>query len=65
VRSGQAVTGPQLAAAPTPPRPAPPIWMDLAACADAYPEVFFPDPARIDLVNAAKRICAACPVTDD
>lgn len=42
---------------------APPIWRDFAACLTAEPEAFFPDPARIDLVNAAKRICAICPVT--
>jgi WhiB family redox-sensing transcriptional regulator len=38
-------------------------WRDFAACLTADPETFFPDPARIDLVQAAKAVCAACPVT--
>jgi WhiB family redox-sensing transcriptional regulator len=36
-------------------------WRDYAACRDADPETFFPTPGRSPA--AAKRVCAACPVT--
>ncbi|MET9390123.1 WhiB family transcriptional regulator [Streptomyces sp. NPDC006624] len=43
-------------------------WLRSAACVDEDPELFFPvgtaGPALRD-VDAAKRICARCPVTDD
>ncbi len=48
VRAGHAVTAP---------------CRDFAACLTVSPDVFFPDPARYDLVQAAKQVCAACPVT--
>jgi WhiB family redox-sensing transcriptional regulator len=46
-----------------PARTTPPWWMDLALCAEVDPELFFPEKGRNDLVRAAKRVCAACPVT--
>ncbi|MFE1251299.1 WhiB family transcriptional regulator [Streptomyces sp. NPDC058735] len=43
-------------------------WLRSAACVDEDPELFFPvgtaGPALRD-VDAAKRICARCPVADD
>ncbi|MEU1852556.1 WhiB family transcriptional regulator [Streptomyces sp. NPDC019990] len=43
-------------------------WLRSAACVDEDPELFFPvgttGPALRD-VDAAKRICARCTVTDD
>ena len=48
-----------------PKRTGPPLWMDLALCAEVDPELFFPEPGRNDVVRAAKRVCAACPVTAD
>jgi WhiB family transcriptional regulator, redox-sensing transcriptional regulator len=52
-------------APPAPERPAPPMWMDLALCAEVDPDLFFPETGRNDVMRAAKRICAACPVIDD
>jgi WhiB family redox-sensing transcriptional regulator len=37
-----------------------PSWMARSLCADADPEAFFPEPGANP--NAAKRLCAACPV---
>jgi WhiB family redox-sensing transcriptional regulator len=41
-----------------------PIWHRAAACADADPLLFFPDPGPLVAyaVAAAKRICRSCPV---
>jgi WhiB family transcriptional regulator, redox-sensing transcriptional regulator len=39
------------------------LWMDLALCAEVDPELFFPEKGHNDIARAAKRVCAACPVT--
>ncbi len=38
-----------------------PSWMGAALCAQVDPELFFPHPSGSP--RAAKRVCAACPVT--
>lgn len=38
-------------------------WMDQALCAQTDPELFFPDEGRG--YSDAKKICAACPVSDE
>jgi len=41
------------------------VWRDEAACKDADPEIFFEEPrgkAREQQYEAAKAICATCPV---
>jgi WhiB family transcriptional regulator, redox-sensing transcriptional regulator len=38
-------------------------WPDRPACTDADPEAFFP--AKGEPVDAAKAICAICPVADE
>lgn len=40
-------------------------WRDLAACRDDSEGLFFPDETDIGTINAAKAICAACPVQDE
>lgn len=37
-------------------------WMELAACLDVDPELFFPEPGGYDKGRAARRICGSCPV---
>jgi WhiB family redox-sensing transcriptional regulator len=42
----------------------PPAWMEFALCAETDPELFFPEKgAASSQIRAAKRVCAACPVT--
>jgi WhiB family redox-sensing transcriptional regulator len=56
--------GARRAPAPDPlPRPAVPIgsWVRRGLCAGADPEIFFP-PRRPGRADAAKAVCAACPV---
>jgi WhiB family redox-sensing transcriptional regulator len=38
-----------------------PTWRDVALCRQVDPERFFPE--KGESVKAAKRVCAACPVT--
>lgn len=40
-----------------------PEWMAQAACADADPELFFPEKGRSP--KPAKLLCATCPVAGD
>ena len=43
-------------------------WRDDAACRDEDPELFFPigtTGIALEQVNAAKRVCARCPVQED
>lgn len=40
----------------------PPSWMDRAACKDADPADFFPEPGESHKAAAAKAVCAECPV---
>jgi len=58
----QVVTLGQPAPAPSP-RRRPPLWMDFALCAEVDPELFFPEKGHHEISRAAKRVCAACPVT--
>jgi len=39
-----------------------PAWRHDAACAEIGAEVFHPEPGQAADANAAKRICAGCPV---
>jgi len=39
-----------------------PDWHEQAACRDADPELFFPEPGEHEQIAAAKGVCAACPV---
>src|SRR5947209_6868535 len=39
-----------------------PDWHHHAACQDQDPELFFADPSDAQRIQAAKRICAGCPV---
>ena len=39
-----------------------PEWMADGACVGQDPEVFFPPPGLNQYANAAKKICARCPV---
>ena len=39
-----------------------PDWHANAACRDADQELFFADPRSREQINAAKQICARCPV---
>ncbi len=51
-------------------QPAPPptgpgegrVWLDLAACRDTDPELFFAERGEQAKAQAAKQVCAACPV---
>lgn len=36
-------------------------WREWAACRDADPDLFFPNPTDYDRIAAAKRICDRCP----
>jgi WhiB family redox-sensing transcriptional regulator len=65
------VVGPLRAAHRTTQRqPAPPparpgegqVWLDLAACRDTDPELFFAERGEQAKAHAAKQVCAACPV---
>ncbi|HEY4421014.1 MAG TPA: WhiB family transcriptional regulator [Pseudonocardia sp.] len=38
-----------------------PDWRDDAACRGQFPELFFADKGRNDLVREARRICNGCP----
>lgn len=40
-------------------------WRDLAACADQPTVDFFPDPADLGAISAAKELCAGCPVAGE
>lgn len=37
-------------------------WLTQAACSDKDPRLFFPDPGLPAWTDAAKQICASCPV---
>jgi hypothetical protein len=39
-----------------------PDWHQHAACQEHDPELFFADPSDVHRIQAAKRICAGCPV---
>lgn len=39
-----------------------PHWRQHAACQDQDPELFFADPSDAQRIQAAKRMCAGCPV---
>lgn len=39
--------------------------MNDALCVETDPELFFPDKASLWKVDAAKKVCAACPVSQD
>jgi WhiB family redox-sensing transcriptional regulator len=41
----------------------PPDWRDEALCTQTDAEIFFPEKGHGDTARAAKRVCAACPVT--
>lgn len=43
-------------------RPEPPPWKAKASCAGADRDLFFPGRGENDRINAAKAICASCPV---
>jgi WhiB family redox-sensing transcriptional regulator len=51
-------------ATPPPPGPAGPErdWRQDAACRDADPELFFPDPGQLPQTARAKEVCAGCAV---
>jgi WhiB family redox-sensing transcriptional regulator len=38
------------------------VWLDLAACRDTDPELFFAERGEQAKAHAAKQVCAACPV---
>jgi WhiB family redox-sensing transcriptional regulator len=38
------------------------VWLDLAACKDLDPELFFPARGEVAKATAAKRVCGGCPV---
>ncbi len=40
-------------------------WRDSAACRDDTEGLFFPDDSDLGSINAAKAICAGCPVADE
>ncbi|MFD9249567.1 WhiB family transcriptional regulator [Streptomyces bottropensis] len=40
-------------------------WTQRAACADADPDLFFPEPGGQERIGEAKQICAACPVRQE
>lgn len=40
-----------------------PDWMDEAACAGVDQDIFYPE--RGESYEAARRVCARCPVTDE
>jgi len=44
--------------------PPPGAWVEDAACAGTAPDVFT-DPADVDDVAAASRVCAGCPVVQE
>ena len=37
-------------------------WRAHAACADHYPDLWFPERGEWDIAKAARRICHTCPV---
>lgn len=39
-------------------------WREAAACVDSNTD-FFPDPADIGAISAAKAVCATCPVAGE
>lgn len=39
-------------------------WREAAACAETPEVEFFPDPADVAAISAAKEVCAGCPVAD-
>jgi hypothetical protein len=39
-----------------------PNWHQHAACQEQDPELFFADPSDVQRIQAAKQICAGCPV---
>lgn len=39
-----------------------PDWRESAACREIDPELFYPKPGNVRGINAAKGICAGCPV---
>ncbi|MGH3468908.1 MAG: WhiB family transcriptional regulator [Thermocrispum sp.] len=39
-----------------------PQWAESALCAQTDPELFFPERGQIDVLRAAKRVCAECPL---
>jgi WhiB family redox-sensing transcriptional regulator len=49
-------------------KPSPRSWIDLAACRDVDPEIFFPistTGAALGQIHEAQAICARCPVAAD
>lgn len=40
-------------------------WRDAAACAGTAEVDFFPDPADLSAISAAKALCATCPVAGE
>lgn len=40
-------------------------WRDEAACLDSLEVDFFPDPADVGAIGAAKAVCASCPVAGE
>lgn len=40
-------------------------WRDAAACATVQDVDFFPDPADLAAISAAKALCATCPVAGE
>lgn len=40
-------------------------WRDAAACRDESSVDFFPDPAELGAISAAKELCAVCPVAGE
>lgn len=40
-------------------------WREAAACVDAAGVSFFPDPASVGAIAAAKAVCAGCPVAGE
>jgi WhiB family redox-sensing transcriptional regulator len=40
-------------------------WRDAAACAIVQDVDFFPDPADLAAISAAKGVCATCPVAGE
>lgn len=40
-------------------------WRDAAACARQTSVDFFPDPADVRAISAAKAVCATCPVAGE
>jgi len=40
-------------------------WQDEALCAGMDPDLFFPERGDMETVNAAKAVCAGCPVRSE